>query len=228
MRAAQAGETAVVRFLLEHGANPDAKTKEGTTALSLAATAGHADAMGVLLDAGATPGIRQFDWPPLRHAAFNGRTEAVLLLLSRGVAPDTKVDSGGNTALMTASWQGHTETVKALLDHGADINARNDDGRTALMYASDRAKPELVRMLLDRNADVSARARNGRTAISHAITSGASEVVQLLIEAKADVNTAGENGEVPLTQARRRPPSPVSQRIMDLLIAAGAREPKQH
>lgn len=224
MRASQAGQADVVRFLLEHGANPNAQTKEGGTALSVAAAAGHAEIVGMLLDQGADATIRHLGWHPLWFAAFNGRTEAVVLLLSRGTAPDTKVDSGGRTALMIAAGGGHTETVKALLDHGANINATTDDGRTALMDASGQGKPEVLRALLDRNPDISAQARGGRTAMWSAIARGSADVVQLLIEAKADVNQPGENGESPLTQARKRPISPASQRIIDLLIGAGARE----
>ena len=222
MRAAGAGQAATVEFLLERGANPNAKNKEGSTALSRAAAAGHADVMRLLLDAGADPGIPHFDWPPVRHAALNGHTEAVLLLLRRGVSPDARVDAGGNTALMTAAWRGHAETVNALLERGADINARSDDGRTALMYGS--GKPNIVKTLLDRGAHVAPRARDGRTALSSAIAAGSVEAVQLLIDANADVNAPGGNGELPLAQARKRPPSLVSERIVRLLIAAGARE----
>ncbi len=42
------------------------------------------------------------------------------------------------TALHSASENGHTESVKALLAKGADVNAKNDRGKTAFHVAKDR------------------------------------------------------------------------------------------
>ena len=60
--------------------------------------------------------------------------------------------NGDRTALMAASWNDEREIVQALLDKGAEINARANDGETALMIASGSGNHEVVLVLLDKGA----------------------------------------------------------------------------
>lgn len=71
---------------------------------------------------------------PLHHAARNGDTEIVALLLDHGA--DTNAISGrGHTVLYCAGGHGHLETVKLLLSHGADVDAKfTQDGTTLLEW----------------------------------------------------------------------------------------------
>ena len=48
---------------------------------------------------------------------------------------------------MLAAKKGHTETVEALLDKGADINAKDKYGKTVLMRAEYAGQTEIVRLL---------------------------------------------------------------------------------
>jgi len=48
---------------------------------------------------------------------------------------------------LTAAKQGDTNQVKALLDKGADVNAKDEDGFPALMYAKERGYTEIVEVL---------------------------------------------------------------------------------
>ena len=56
------------------------------------------------------------------------------------------------TALMLAVERGHLDSVRALLEHGADVNLRDNQGSTALVYAKKQEEGELVRLLEDAGA----------------------------------------------------------------------------
>ncbi len=56
------------------------------------------------------------------------------------------------TPLHKAALWGQKETVKMLLDWGADINARDEKGETPLYKASFRGKWDVVQLLLDNGA----------------------------------------------------------------------------
>ncbi|KXN67202.1 ankyrin repeat protein, partial [Conidiobolus coronatus NRRL 28638] len=89
-------------------------------------------------------------------------------------------DHTGKTALLLASFQGHSETVKLLLDFRASINLTDIHGWTSLMMASFSGHAEVVDLLLQARADPSATAKRGQTALSLAKQNGHAEVVQIL------------------------------------------------
>ena len=63
--------------------------------------------------------------------------------------------------LHVAALWGSTAAATVLLDHGADLAARNSFGITALHYAAQNARKEAVLLLLERGADPNLRAGNG-------------------------------------------------------------------
>ena len=53
----------------------------------------------------------------------------------------------GGTALMLAAANGHTETVKLLLERKADLNVRDNQGKTALAWAREKGHTEIIQLL---------------------------------------------------------------------------------
>ena len=88
------------------------------------------------------------------------------------------------TPLYYASHMGLQTVVQLLLDHQAEVDARNNHGRTALYVAAFNGHEAVVRLLLDHQAAVDAKDNDGRTALHGAARGGHEAVVQLLESAQ--------------------------------------------
>lgn len=85
-------------------------------------------------------------------AAHAGQAGVARWLLAQpGVMPDFQ-ERDGWTALMFASYLGHTEIVTMLLDYGVDLGLQTVQGYTALSLAKDAGKGEVVQLLEERLA----------------------------------------------------------------------------
>jgi len=90
--------------------------------------------------------------------------KAAVEALEAGAAPEATID--GNPVSCMAAYHGQTALLKALLDHGARLDARKfDDHLTLLMFAALSGNPETVQFLLDRKVKVNERDALGETAL---------------------------------------------------------------
>ena len=113
------------------------------------------------------------------------------------------VDEYGYTALMNACRnEGFIETVKLLLDQGADVNfARKDDDYTALMLACCNGLIDIAKLLINHGADISLTNEYGGTALLIACCNRYPDIVKLLLDNGADANSADIYGVTPLMAA---------------------------
>jgi ankyrin repeat protein len=87
----------------------------------------------------------------------------VRLLLNAGADPNSS-DATGETSLMMAARVGQPDIVKALLDKGAPVDARDPAyHQTPLMLAARAGHTDIARLLIERRADVNAQTRTGKT-----------------------------------------------------------------
>ena len=165
------GYNGIVNSALQHGADIHAN-HDG--ALRLAAGNGYTDTVKVLLDRGAD--IHAYDELALRWAAKyalelpSGRPQAAL---RPGAKPSQAEPSRAKT---------HAETVKLLLDRGADIHAEDDQ---ALLNAAENGNTEIVKLLLDRGADIHAV---NDAALRYTAMKGRTETVKLLLDRGARIH----------------------------------------
>jgi hypothetical protein len=96
-------------------------------------------------------------------AVTQGDANAVSRLLTAGADPNARGPQLGSTPLTAAALLGHTRTVTALLDGGADVNGRNIDGGTPLHAAAFLGRADAAEVLLRRGADAAARNSRGET-----------------------------------------------------------------
>ncbi|MEO1999234.1 MAG: ankyrin repeat domain-containing protein, partial [Planctomycetaceae bacterium] len=107
----------VVELLLDGGAEIDAINDYGITPLSLACENGAVTMVSRLIAAGASPDIARITGEtPLMTCARTGSVEAVTALLARGADPNATESWHGQTALMWAAAETHTEVVRDLID----------------------------------------------------------------------------------------------------------------
>jgi ankyrin repeat protein/mono/diheme cytochrome c family protein len=109
-------------------------------------------------------------------------------------------DAAGSTALMHAAYAGTIEIMTALLDAGADVNARNARKATALHWAA--ADPSKLKLLLARGAEINAKTVEGRTVLYlAALEPDGTAIVRLLVEVGAEVDARTITGTTPLFAA---------------------------
>ncbi len=186
--AAEQGNGALVRTLLEAGADVNIPQVDGMTALHWAVYHDDAETAGLLVRSGADVNAEnRYGVPPLSVAARNGSTDIVTLLLDAGGNANASL-RGGETVLMTAARTGSLGAVRALLAHGADPNAVEQREQTALMWAAAEGHARVAHVLVEVGADLHAKLRSGFTPMFFAVREGHIDVVHTLLEAGADVN----------------------------------------
>ena len=157
---------------------------------------------------------------PIMKALRDGDKQAFKRLALQHPKAGSLRGPAGVTPLMQAVLYGDADSVRLLLDNGADPNIANEAGATALMWAV--ADIEKTRLLLDHRADVNARSADSRTALLIAAGRfGSREVVRLLLDRGADikVKSPGLGGDMtPLTEAARL----ADEALLRLLIERGA------
>lgn len=139
----------------------------------------------------------------LNDAAFEGDIIGVTQALKSG-ADVNAVDEGGRTALMFASFNGHSEIVLNLVEAGSDIERRDALGRTALLYAATGPFPETVKILLDKGAKPNVIDSDEHfTPLMHAAAEGNLDVVKILLEAGSDPTLKDVDGDNAASFARQ-------------------------
>ncbi len=226
MWAAGEGHTPVARALVAHGADVRARSATGFTPLLIAAREDRPALARLLLDAGAEVNAPAPDGlTPLLVATLRGHSALAITLLERGADPNA--GAAGYTALHWASGSWHTELtgslrgiaterdeewrslngvgvgrlvlVEALLEHGADPDARLAAHPPQFGFASQRFRVSLA----------------GATPFLLAAMDGNLAVMRALAAAGADLHLPTEQGTTPLMLASGLGRVPAETRVTE-------------
>ena len=203
--AAQYGHLPHLRFLLENGANPDARERRGLTPVMLAILHRQSDPVLPLLEAGANPNISDnAGLTPLYRAVEGGMDDAARTLVEGGAYPGLlNIRSGakGYGLSHLAAGRGDLRRLALLAELGADLNLRENRGYTPLAVAAIDGKAEAVRQLLSAGADANVTDNAGGTPLHHAAVRGRAEIVQMLLDGGADPGFRNSDGKTALDVA---------------------------
>lgn len=224
------GARGVLEVLLDHGADIDATSDHGSTALMLSAQGGLLETVKCLVARGAdltlvdSHGHSVFAYAAMGrqphvveflvgcdgfdiHAAGLVRQlvsyecdAALKVLLQRGASPNGVDDIGGQSVLHTAVLRKSETAVRTLLQNGADI-ASDHMGLTPLMVAIDMGNIPIVKILLEYWTPRDAGAEVFQT-LMLACGRGAKEVVGLLLGKGVDINMVDADGVTVMAHAR--------------------------
>lgn len=169
--------------------NVNSADQRGNTPLLDAAAFGSLDAMRLLISKGANVNAANaFGATPLMLAVTE--PEKVRLLVSSGANVNAQSKMGRTPLMLAAAHDGNSGTVKLLLDHGADVKARDGMQSTALVSAASAGDFASLQMLIAKGASVNEKDMSGVTALHNAAMNGNLEAVRFLIARGADVNAA--------------------------------------
>jgi len=190
-------------LLIQRGSDINQRTEQGSAPLALAAEADDVAVVQRLLDRRVS--VDAVDRPgrtALWYAARSGATNAARLLIAAGADVQHRGATGlRNTVLMESAGRGQLESVKLLLQHGAQLEGCDNNGHTALNRAANSGQSNVVRYLIQHGANVNVTNERGWTALMQAVEFNQLESVQLLIEGGADVNAVRSYGKTALMDA---------------------------
>jgi len=206
--------TRTVEYLLNQGADPDAKNGFGDTALHLAIKQGNDEIIGLLLEYGASINIHGREGKTVLEIASEkggAMLERRIFMGYLGIlgVPELQQD------LFVAVYNGDYEAVNSLLDRGVEPEVSNIAGLTPLHFAVSGNNLAIIDLLISRNADMNAINLWGGSLLHCATLGGTPAIFQTLLDRGCDPNSRDNEGKTPLHYAALSGNLPVAGLLLD-------------
>lgn len=219
--AAERPDLDIMRLLISNGADPNAHGGTYGTPLKGAIQSRELESFQFMLDCGADINERgSTSYRPVDQAIFGGNIVAaerllqlsaefttdalkealyyhkkehlVPLLLERGADPNATVQEEEGNLLQFSIMRSSTQSIKMLLEAGADVDAVEGRYGTALQAACVRKDIEMVHLVLEHGAIINTEPYGEYgSALQAAAYKQQKEIVELLLDKGADVNAIG-------------------------------------
>ena len=217
---AVAGDIQRIKDAIASGADVNEKDTRGITPLLLAVFGRHTEVAKYLVEKGAKVSEKGPGGMTALGLACNKQLskEFISYLLDKGADPNAK-DATGRTALLFVAGYGNLDTVRLLVEKGADVNL-NAGGTTPLIIATVLGHAEIVQFLIEKGADANAKDSgfHQATPLMSAAGEGFLDIVKILLQGKAVLDDKDDNGITALMYAARQGRSDV----VEYLLGKGA------
>uniref|UniRef100_A0A803WFP4 Serine/threonine-protein kinase TNNI3K n=1 Tax=Ficedula albicollis TaxID=59894 RepID=A0A803WFP4_FICAL len=185
------GNKSHIRTLMLKGLRPSRLTRNGFTALHLAAYKDQAELLTALLHAGAD--IQQVGYgalTALHVASIAGHQQAVDILLQHGAFVNVQ-DAVFFTPLHIAAYCGHEQVARLLLKFGADVNASGEVGDRPLHLAAAKGFLNITKLLMEEGskADVNAQDNEDHVPLHFCSRFGHHDIVRFLLQSSSEVHS---------------------------------------
>ena len=222
MGACGKGNTDAIDVLLNAGADSNVTNVAGATWIHYAVIGGCSkETLHAIIDHGAdTNATNKYNVTALMGACEKSNTEAIDVLLNAGA-------DGSVTDVMDATWIHYAvhggcskETLQAIIDHSAEVNATNKTNVTALMLACGKSNTDAIDVLLNAEADSTVTDFMDATWIHYAVLGDCTskEILQAIIDHGADANATNKENVTALMAACLE----TNTDTIDVLLNAGA------
>jgi len=206
--------SAVVRLLLDRGADGEASRQPRFNALEGAAGAGELESFRMLLAAGFTP-------ENVISPSMMGHREIVVAALDAGAAINFRGGHAGH-ALNFALYGQQSEIARLLIDRGADLTMRSPTGEhqtPPILWSAynESGDASVARLMIEKGVDVNMLSANGESALDWARARNNQALEQVLLDAGARPGTA-----VPKQKSIPNRQLPADQQALDPLIRQSA------
>ncbi len=196
------------KLLLDAGANVDNAGPKSETPLKLACDAYGSPPVDrlveLLLRYGANPEKYQKGSDgPLHYAAMFNQFGALKLLVEHKADVNRPGAYKRTPLIYAASSAASAEMVRFLIDHGADIHAKNAAGENALfeLITQKWDDPEVARVLLDSGISPNSKCKQYDTVLHWAAFCGRTKIAELLVKRGADMEAEAPHGNTPILKA---------------------------
>ncbi|XP_069706374.1 ankyrin repeat and SOCS box protein 3 [Phaenicophaeus curvirostris] len=200
--AVREGNVKMLRKLIKQGYSVDVQDNRGWMPIHEAAAHNFSECLRVLVHAASSDDYinsKTFDGLCALHlSARHGSLESLCVLLEAGADPN-QVTTEETTALFLAVENGHTDIVKFLIQHGANVKGPHSwSGWNSLHEASFQGYTEIMKILLEKGASKECKDNFGITPLFVAAQYGKLESLRLLVSHGAEVNCQAKDKATPL------------------------------
>jgi len=196
-----------LKYLVENGAREriDQQNKAGKSPIMIAACKGNVNVVEYLSNEGAYLGCKDRNDQTIIHLAAKNNQPAVIDAVFEGLNDDdvhylvNENDQFDNTPVHLACQFGYLETVRKLIDYGADIDQINEDEQTPFLLAAKHGHDDLVHFFLqDDQSAIFDKDEYNNSALHLAATEKMMNTVDALLREGASVFEKNDYNETPL------------------------------